>query len=163
MPSPEFYRALQSRINVLTPEEFQGLITQVDDRKEFDNAFKNRAYSCSADEFKSMLKKFGKDEGVLNALQQAVDARSKVEDRGNAWENGTPGWDTYAKKSNMIDDYRLGLGEFKGTFTQAAKKEEPAKDQPSYLELAHQVAAITRRIEKLEGKNKPSPQGPGNV
>lgn len=129
---------------------------KVNNKAEFYAALKSSAVSCSLKEFKEFLLRFGHDEQALNALQKAVNELSRDEDRGSYCENATPGWDDYIDKKDMLVNFRLGTGEFNGVFRKAtAKNAEPA--EPTLQQLFDQVAELSRRIEKLEGANKPKP------
>ena len=86
----------------------------------FYDAMLSRGTKCNTDEFRALLDNFGDDDEAVAALQTAVDDLGKTEDRGSYCENASPGYADYVAKKKMLEDFRLGLGDFKRAFNAKA-------------------------------------------
>lgn len=122
-----------------------------DRRIEVLKALRDKAYGCTPDDFRDLLRRFAADDEALAALHQGVKDRARREDGGDYTSSATSGYAAVRQKEKMLQDCYLGLPPF-----DVAK---PA-GTPTMAELQETVKELTARVEYLEQKAKGIPTLP---
>lgn len=122
-----------------------------DRRTEELKALRDKAYDCTPEDFRDLLRRFAADDAALAALHQGVKDRAKREDGGDYTSAATSGYAAVRRKEKMLQDCYLGLPPF-----DAAKPAGTA----TLAELQETVTELTARVELLEQNAKGIPTLP---
>lgn len=113
---------------------------------EFYRVLQKRADSCTPEEFKELCVKYGGDDAAFDRLQKGVSDHGRREDSGDWTSPATPGWPSYRKKREILEQFTLDRGP-RGAFSAAAAV---SADAVRITALEKQVADLTQRLTRLE-------------
>ena len=111
-----------------------------------------RAADATPDAFAGLAQKYGRDDACYESLRKGIADHGRREDSGVWTSPATPGWASYRKKRDLLDQLTLDRGP-KGGFNAAARPRE-RDDDARVARLEQQLADLQRRLASLETAQK---------